>query len=81
MLPLSTHLFPHWSIPLKPTYLTHRDPYKDSQNHRHRVHRGRNEIVVSVSARSAGAYTATLYVMVNIGKGGGRSPPTLASLG
>ncbi len=28
----------------------------------------------SVSARSAGAYTATLLVMVNVMKGGGRSP-------
>ncbi len=34
-----------------------------------------------VSALSAGAYPATLYVMVNIVKGGGRAPPTLTSLG
>jgi hypothetical protein len=30
----------------------------------------------SVSALSAGVYTTTLYVMVNIVKGGGRAPPT-----
>ncbi len=30
---------------------------------------------VSVSAQSAGAYTATLLVMVNVMKGGGRAPP------
>jgi hypothetical protein len=30
---------------------------------------------VSVSVHSAGAYTATLYVMVTIVKGGGRAPP------
>ncbi len=34
---------------------------------------------VSVSAHSAGAYTATLLVMVNVIKGGGRAPPTLTS--
>jgi hypothetical protein len=34
---------------------------------------------VSVSAHSAGAYTATLLVMVNVVKGGGRAPPTLTS--
>ncbi len=31
---------------------------------------------VSVSAHSAGAYTATLLVMVNVIRGGGRAPPT-----
>jgi hypothetical protein len=31
---------------------------------------------VSVSAYSAGAYTATLLVMVNVMKGGGRAPPS-----
>ncbi len=36
---------------------------------------------VSVSAHSAGAYTATLLVMVNVIKGGGRAPPTLTSPG
>ncbi len=35
----------------------------------------------SVSAHSAGAYTATLLVMVKVVKGGGRAPPTLTSLG
>jgi hypothetical protein len=37
---------------------------------------------VSVSAHPAGAYTATLYVMVTVVKGGGRGPPppTLTSL-
>jgi hypothetical protein len=34
-----------------------------------------------VSALSAGVYTATLLVMVNVMKGGGRAPPTLTSLG
>ncbi len=33
------------------------------------------------TAHSAGAYTATLLVMVNLMKGGGRAPPTLTSLG
>jgi hypothetical protein len=33
--------------------------------------------MVSVSAHSAGAYTATLLVMVNVMRGGGRAPPTL----
>jgi hypothetical protein len=32
-----------------------------------------------VSAHSAGAYTATLLVMVNVKIGGGRAPPTLTS--
>ncbi len=36
---------------------------------------------VSVSAHSAGAYTATLLVRVNVVKGGGRVPPTLTSQG
>ncbi len=36
---------------------------------------------VNVSAHSAGAYTATLLVMVNVMKGGGRAPPNLTSLG
>ncbi len=40
----------------------------------HRVHRGRYDIKGSVSVLSAGAYTATLDVMVNIVKGGGRVP-------
>jgi hypothetical protein len=31
---------------------------------------------VNVSAHSAGAYTATLLVMVNVTKGGGCAPPT-----
>ncbi len=42
----------------------------------HRVHiftRDGNR--VSVSAYSAGAYTATLLVMVNVMKGSGRAPP------
>jgi hypothetical protein len=37
--------------------------------------------LVSVSAHSAGAYTATLLVMVNVVKGGGRAPSTVTSLG
>jgi hypothetical protein len=37
--------------------------------------------LVSVPAHSAGAYNATLLVMVNVMKGGGRGPPTLTSLG
>ncbi len=38
---------------------------------------------VTVSAHSAGAYTATLLVMVNVMKGGGRAvhPPPSPSLG
>ncbi len=32
-----------------------------------------------MSAHSAGTYTATLLVMVNVMKGGGRAPPTLTS--
>ncbi len=32
-------------------------------------------------AYSAGAYTATLLVMVNVMRGGGRAPPTLTSQG
>ncbi len=38
-------------------------------------------VSVSASAHSAGAYTATLLVMVNVLKGGGRAPPTLTSMG
>ncbi len=34
-----------------------------------------------MSAQSAGAYTATFLVMVNVMKGGERAPPTLTSLG
>jgi hypothetical protein len=37
--------------------------------------------MVSVSVHSAGAYTATLLVVVNVMKGGGCAPPTLTSLG
>ncbi len=33
-----------------------------------------------MSAHSAGAYTATLLLMVNVMKGGGRAPPTLTIL-
>jgi hypothetical protein len=40
--------------------------------------RGNSE---NVSALSAGAYTATLYLIVNRLKGGGRAPPTLTSQG
>jgi hypothetical protein len=32
-----------------------------------------------VSGHSADAYTATLLVMVNVMRGGGRAPPTLTS--
>ncbi len=35
----------------------------------------------SVPAFSAGAYTTTLYVMVDIVKVGGRAPPTITRLG
>ncbi len=48
----------------------------------HRVHIfTRDETGVSVSAHSAGAYTVTLMVMVNVIKGGGRATPTLTSPG
>jgi hypothetical protein len=40
-----------------------------------------NPVRVSVFAHSAGAYTATLLVMVNVMRGGGRAPPTLTSQG
>jgi hypothetical protein len=43
--------------------------------------RGRVEIGLSVSALSAGAYTTTLYVMVDTVKGDGTTPPTLTKLG
>ncbi len=36
---------------------------------------------VSVFAHSAGAYNATLLLMVNVMKGGGRAPPTLTRPG
>ncbi len=39
----------------------------------------RDETGVSVSAHSAGAYTATVLVRVNVMRGGGRAPPTLTS--
>jgi hypothetical protein len=39
----------------------------------HRVHIFTRDNQVSVSAHSAGAYTATLLVMVNVMKGGGRA--------
>ncbi len=42
--------------------------------------KGRGEIG-RVSALSAGAYTTTLCVMVDIVKGGGRAPTTLTRLG
>ncbi len=45
----------------------------------HRVHILVEMNRVSVSAHSAGAYTATLLVMVIVVKGGGRVPPTLTS--
>ncbi len=38
-----------------------------------------NEPTISVSAHSARAYTATLLVMVNVMKGGGRAPPNLTT--
>jgi hypothetical protein len=47
---------------------------------RHRREKGRRNRR-SVSALSAGAYTTTLLVMVNIGKGGGLARPTLTRLG
>jgi hypothetical protein len=39
------------------------------------TYRGRDENMGIVSALSAGAHTATLYVMVTRVKGGGRAPP------
>ncbi len=43
------------------------------------TYRGRDENRRSVSALSAGSYTATLYVIVNIVKGGGLHPsPSLS---
>ena len=45
----------------------------------HRVHILVEMKRVSVSAHSAGAYTATLLVMVMVVKGGGRAPLTLIS--
>jgi hypothetical protein len=39
------------------------------------AYRGRGEIGGSVSLLSAGAFTTTLYVMVDIVKGAGRAPP------
>jgi hypothetical protein len=45
------------------------------------IGRGREEIGLSVSALSAGAYTATLYVMVDIVNENGRAPLTLTSQG
>ncbi len=54
-----------------------------NENISHRAHRGRDEIGEigrQSSALSAGRYSATLYVMVNIVKGGGRAHPTLTSL-
>jgi hypothetical protein len=41
----------------------------------HRVHISQRRNRVSVSAHSAGAYTATLLVMVNVIKRDGRAPP------
>ncbi len=41
----------------------------------------RDETGLLYLPHSAGAYTATLLVMVNVVKGGGRAPPTLTSLG
>jgi hypothetical protein len=41
----------------------------------------RDENRVSVSARSAEAYTATLLVMVNVMREGGRASPTHTSQG
>jgi hypothetical protein len=51
--------------------------------HTQSTYRGRVERGVggSVSALSAGANSSTLYVMVDIVKGGGLTPPTLTSLG
>ncbi len=45
----------------------------------HRVHIFNRDATVSVSAHSAGAYTATLMVMVSVMTGGGLAPPTLTS--
>ncbi len=38
-------------------------------------------VCLGVSTHSAGAYTATLLVKVNVIKRGGRAPPTLTSQG
>jgi hypothetical protein len=64
----------HCNFPLK------RQLYRYEQTfsiYYHRVHIGVDEIGGGdgVSSLSAGAYTATLYVMVTIKKGGGRAPP------
>ncbi len=55
--------------------------FKESVSHT--AHRGRDEIgrVYLPSQLNCTVYTATLYVMVNIVKGGGRAHPTLTSLG
>jgi hypothetical protein len=45
------------------------------------LYRGRVEIGGNVSALSAGAYTTTLYVIIDRVKGGGRAPLTLTGLG
>jgi hypothetical protein len=45
-----------------------------------RVHRDRDEIGVPAVSAGVYEYTATLYVIGNILKGGGRPPPTLTGL-
>jgi hypothetical protein len=51
--------------------------FLNSERNHHRVHIGVEEKYsrVSVSALSAGAYTTTLYVMVDTVKGVGVHPP------
>jgi hypothetical protein len=64
-----------------PIALTANTIYGGGGGLEHRVHIFTRDDRVSVSAHSAGAYTATLLVNVNVMKGGGRAPPTLTSLG
>jgi hypothetical protein len=52
------------------------DKYSRCFCYNHRVHIfTKDETNVSVSAHSAGAYTATLLAMVNVVEGGGRCTP------
>ncbi len=93
MVPLKPPLFFHFTLPLTANFQKREGEESQPQGRGRGVkaadsvipqsrYRGREEIGgVCVPTLSARAYTATLYVMVNIVKGDGRAPATLTSLG
>ncbi len=66
-----------WSIPIHIFFKCTESPWLWSQS----TYKGRGEKGVEYLPLSAGAYTTTLFVMIDIVKGGWHEPPTLTRLG